>query len=77
MELEKVVSETQHFGQITGDFNVLLGMLGGVRGEDSLNQQGILLHQLLVRCRLYAASFSSLTEGLVTQTTVDYMIAKS
>ena len=82
MELEKVISERQRFGSIliTGDFNAHLGTLGGTRGEGSPNQQGI-LHQPLVRCRLYAVSLS-LTEGprytfsnSMTQTTVDYMIA--
>ena len=32
--------------------------------EVSQNQQGILLHQLLVRCKLYAVSFSFLSEVL-------------
>ena len=47
IELERVISEHQHYGPVVimGDFNAHLGTLGGVREP---NQQGILLHQLLL-----------------------------
>ena len=68
---------------IVGDFNAHLGSLGGVRGQGNPNQQGILLHQFLVRCKLYAVSLSALSEGpqytywrSATQTTADYIIAR-
>ena len=84
IELERLISEGQQLGPIviTGDFNAHLGTLGGVRGRGSPNQQGILLHQLLVWCKLYAVSLSSLSEGpqytfwnSTTRSTVDYIIA--
>ena len=84
IELERLISEGQQLGPIviTGDFNAHLGTLDGVRGQGSPNQQGILLHQLLVRCKLYAVSLSSLFEGpqytfwnSTTRSTVDYIIA--
>ena len=84
IELEWVVSEHQPHGPviIMGDFNAHLGTLGGERGTGQPNQQGILLHQLIARCNLYAVSLSSLSQGpaytfqnSVSQTTVDYVLA--
>ena len=84
VELENLISQRQQLGPvlITGDFNAHLGTLGGARDQGSPNQQGILLHQLLVRCNLYAVSLSPLSTGpqytfwnSVIQTTVDYIIA--
>ena len=84
VELESLISESQRHGpvMIVGDFNAHLGCLGGVRGHGNPNQQGILLHQLLVRCNLYAVSLSALSQGpqytfwnSETRTTVDYIIA--
>ena len=84
LELERLISESQCFGPvvITGDFNAHLGTLGGARGQGSPNTQGILLHHLLDRCKLYAVSLCSLSEGpqytfwnSKTQTTIDYTIA--
>ena len=84
VELENLISDSQHHVPvvIVGDFNAHLGSLGGVRGHGSPNQQGVLLHQLLVRCNLYAVSLSPLSEGpeytfwnSTTRTTVDYVIA--
>ena len=84
IELEQVVSEHQPHGPviIMGDFNAHLGTLGGERGVGQPNQQGILLHQLITRCNLYAVSQTSLSQGPlytfqndVSQTTVDYVIA--
>ena len=64
-----------------GDFNAHLGVLGGVRGIGEPNQQGVLLHQLITRCNLYAVSLSSLSQGpqytfqnSLSQTTVDYIL---
>ena len=84
IELERVVSEHQPHGPviIMGDFNAHLGTLGGERGTGQPNQQGILLHQLIARCNLYAVSLSSLSQGpaytfqnSVSQITVDYVLA--
>ena len=84
IELELVVSEHQPHGPviIMGDFNAHLGTLGGERGTGQPNQQGILLHQLIACCNLYAVSLSSLSQGpaytfqnSVSQTTVDYVLA--
>ena len=84
VELENLISESERLGPIViiGDFNAHLGKLGGVRGQGNPNQQGTLLHQLLVRCKLYAVSLSSISKGppytfwnSTTQTTVDYAIA--
>ena len=84
IELEWVVSEHQPHGPviIMEDFNEHLGTLGGERGTGQPNQQGILLHQLITRCNLYAVSLSSLSQGpaytfqnSVFQTTVDYVLA--
>ena len=63
VELERLISESQCFGPvvITGDFNAHLGTLGGARGQGSPNTQGILLHHLLDRCKLYAVSLCSLS----------------
>ena len=51
--LENLISESERLGPIViiGDFNAHLGKLGGVRGQGNPNQQGTLLHQLLVRCK--------------------------
>ena len=84
IELECVISEYQPHGPviIMGDFNAHLGVLGGERGLGQPNPQGILLHQLIKRCNLYAVSLTSLSEGpvytfqnSVSQTTVDYVLA--
>ena len=84
VELENLISESERLGPIViiGDFNAHLGKLGDVRGQGNPNQQGTLLHQLLVRCKLYAVSLSSISRGPLytfwnstTQTTVDYAIA--
>ena len=83
IELERVVSEHQHSGPVVimGDFNAHLGVLGGVRGIGEPNQQGVLLHQLITHCNLYAVSLSSLSQGpqytfqnSLSQTTVDYIL---
>ena len=83
IELESVISEHQHYSPviIMGDFNAHLGTIGGVRGIDEPNQQGLLLHQLITRCNLYAVSLPSLSQGpqytfhnSVLQTTVDYIL---
>ena len=83
IELEWVVSEHQPHGPVIvmGDFNAHLGTLGGERGMGQPNQQGILLHQLITRCSLYAVSQASLSQGplytfqnSVSQTTVDYVL---
>jgi hypothetical protein len=75
IELERVISEHQNYGPVVimGDFNAHLGVLGGVRGIGEPNQQGILLHQLITRCNLYAVSLSSLSQNSASQTTVDYI----
>ena len=84
VELECLISQRQQLGPvfIMGDFNAHLGTLGGAKGLGGANQQGILLHQLLARCNLYAVSLSPLSVGPQytfwssdTQTTVDYIIA--
>ena len=84
VELENLISESERLGPIViiGDFNAHLGKLGGVRGQGNPNQQGTLPHQLLVWCKLYAVSLSSISRGPLytfwnstTQTTVDYAIA--
>ena len=58
-----------------------LGFLGGSRGLDTPNQQGLLLQQLINRCDLYVVSLSCISEGpqytswnSQTQTSVDYII---
>ena len=84
IELERIISDNQRLGPVVimGDFNAHLGALGGERGVDDPNQQGLLLHQLLTRCNLYVVSLSLLATGpqytfqnSVTQTTVDYILA--
>ena len=75
IELERVISEHQHHGPVIfmGDFNAH----GGV-----VILQGILLHQLITYCNLYAVSLSSLSQdpqytfhNSQSQTTVDYILA--
>lgn len=63
IELERLVSEGQRLGPvlIAGDFNAHLGPLGGTRGQDNPNQEGIILKQLLDRCELYQRCITLLT----------------
>ena len=60
VELERITEESKQLGPtiIMGDFNAHLGTLGGPRGHGDPNSQGVLLHELLQRCDLFAASFS-------------------
>ena len=65
VELERITEESKQLGPtiIMGDFNTHLGTLGSPRGHSDPNSQGVLLHELLQRCDLFAASFSNHTEG--------------
>ena len=67
---------------IAGDFNAHLDPLGGPRGQDTPNHQGVLLQQLISRCDLYTVSLSSVSDGpqytfwnTQTRTSVDYIIS--
>ena len=83
VELERITEESKQLGPtiIMGDFNAHLGTLGGPRGRGDPNSQGVLLHELLQRCDLFAASLSNHAEGPDytfwrgdTRTTVDYVL---
>ena len=81
IELERVISESAQLGPViaAGDFNAHLGSVWGLRAP---NVQGVLLGELLDRCKLHATSISETASGpshtyrsgdIVT--TVDYIIA--
>ena len=83
VELERITEESKQLVPtiIMGDFNAHLGILGGPRGRGDPNSQGVLLHELLQRCDLFAASLSNHAEGPDytfwrgdTRTTVDYVL---
>lgn len=66
---------------VVGDFNAHLGILGGARGVGDPNMQGVLLHEMMVRCDLFAVSLGSTASGMThtyfsgeVRTTVDYVI---
>ena len=58
VELERITEESKQLGPtiIMGDFNAHLGTLGGPQGHGDPNSQGVLLHELLQRCDLFAAT---------------------
>lgn len=83
VELERITEESKQLGPtiIMGDFNAHLGTLGGPWGRGDPNSQGVLLHELLQRCDLFAASLSNHAEGPDytfwrgdIRTTVDYVL---
>ena len=59
LDLEHLISTSSRYGPvlIAVDFNAHLGPLGGPRGLDTPNQQGVLLQQLVDRCDLYVVPF--------------------
>ena len=83
VELERVVRESELLGpvMVTGDFNAHLGKLGGSRAAGDLNVQGVLLHGMMGRCDLSAASLGSIASGHgytyqsgEVHTTVDFIL---
>ena len=83
-ELERVISESECMGPVivTGDFNAHLGSMWGPRAGGNPNLQGVLLGDLLNRCKLHAVSLSESVSGPSytyksgnTVTTVDYILA--
>ena len=80
LELQRVISESKLLGPafILGDFNVLLGALGGQRGVG--NTQGVLLYEMLGRCDLSVLSLGCIASGPFhtyhsgeVHTTIDYI----
>ena len=83
-ELERVISESECMGPVivAGDFNAHLGSMWGPRAGGNPNLQGVLLGDLLNRCKLHAVSLSESVSGPSytyksgnTVTTVDYILA--
>ena len=64
-ELERVISDAALVGAVAvlGDFNAHQGSCGGSRGVGELNIQGVLLQELMDRCRLSAVSLGSVAKG--------------
>ena len=60
VDLERVVLESQQWGPVivAGDFNAHLGPMCGPRAHMSPNVQGVLLSEVLDRCKLHAVSMS-------------------
>ena len=86
LELEKIICESQLLGRVmvVGDFNAHLGVLGGEKGRGKPNLQGVLLSEVMDRCRLSAVSLGSIATGSdftffsgTSRTTVDYVFADS
>ena len=80
VELEQLITTSSRFGPvlIAGDFNAHLGPLGGPRGLDTPNQQGILLKQLISHCDLYVVFCDGpqfTFWNTQSQTSVDYIIS--
>ena len=65
VELERVVSELEQAGPviIAGDFNAHLGPKWGARAHRSQNVQGVLLGEVLDRCKLHATSLGETVSG--------------
>ena len=84
VELERVVSESEQLGPviIAGDFNAHLGPMWGPRAHKSPNIQGVLLGEVLDRCKLHAVSLGDFVSGPDytylsgnSSTIVDYILA--
>ena len=84
VELERVVLESQQWGPVfvAGDFNAHLGPMWGPRAYKSPNVQGVLLGEVLDRCKLHAASLAEAASGPNytylsgnSKTIVDYILA--
>ena len=84
IELERVISESSLLGPviILGDFNAHLGSLGGKKGQDDPNVQGVLVSEVMEQCNLSAVSVASLSSDPSftymsgdVRTTVDYILA--
>ena len=84
IELERVVSVSEHWGPVilAGDFNAHLGPLWGQRAHENPNVQGVLLGEVLDRCKLHAVSLGEGVSGPNytylsgnSSTTVDYILA--
>ena len=84
VELERVVSESEQLGPviIAGDFNAHLGPMWGPRANKSPNIQGVLLGEVLDRCKLHAVSLGDSVSGPDytylsgnSSTIVDYILA--
>ena len=82
-ELEKVISDSTNLGPVVvaGDFNAHLSHLWGPRGSTTANTQGVLLGELLGRCKLHATSLSNSASGPEYSfhsgdrfTTIDYIL---
>ena len=79
-----MVLESQQWGPVfvAGDFNAHLGPMRGPRAHKSPNVQGVLLGEVLDRCKLHAASLAEAASGPNytylsgnSKTIVDYILA--
>ena len=86
IDLESTISSLQACGPtlIAGDFNAHLGHLGCKRNNDSPNEAGHMLFDVIDRCDLYVPSQSALAKGErytyaqgPHRTTVDYCLLDS
>ena len=84
VELERMVVESEQWGPVivTGDFNAHLGPTWGSRAHKNSNIQGVLLGEVLDRCKLHAVSLGEAVSGPDytyhsgnSSTTVDYILA--
>ena len=84
IELERVVLESEQLGPviIAGDFNAHLGPTWGPRAHKSPNIQGVLLGEVLDKCKLHVVSLGETVSGPDytyrsgnSSTTVDYILA--
>ena len=86
LDLESTISSFQACGStlVAGDFNAHLGHLGCNRNNDSPNEAGHMLFDVIERCDLYVTSQSALANGVCYiyaqgphRTTVDYCLLDS
>ena len=65
LELERVISESKLLRPvfILGNFNAHLGALGGQRGVDNTNTQGVLLYEMLGTCDLSVLFLACIASG--------------
>lgn len=77
VELEQVISDSLLLGPVVvvGDFHAHLGSFGGSRGLGDINAQGVMLHELMIRCDLKCCFWGDYTYRRgECQTTVDYVL---
>ena len=84
IELERFISESSLQGPVlvAGDFNAHFGEQEGQRGSGGKNIQGVMLIELMSRCRLSAVTMGCISQGPShtyesgnVRTTVDYILA--